>query len=115
MRKISPLHVARMLSRRELNEAREDYRQSERSLKKLRLSIEVMKEDAIEHFASNNVKSPREWRDNLIAFRIRRKIINREDKLTLEQKEELYNAATMSKEQMQAIEIVPKSPIEKFK
>jgi hypothetical protein len=47
LRKVSPLHAARMLSRRVFDEARQEYKQSERSLKKFRLSIEVMKEDAI--------------------------------------------------------------------
>jgi len=82
MKKVSPLHAARVLSRNVVKNAQEEYQKSERSLKKRRLSIENMKEDTIESMNNNQVKSPRAWRDNLIAFRIRRKIINRENELT---------------------------------
>lgn len=68
-----------------------------------------MKEDTIQRFTDNQVKSPRAWRDNLIAFRIRRKIINRENELTFKQKEELYNAPMMTPDQMLMLKRVEQS------
>jgi hypothetical protein len=77
----------------------------------MRLSIEVLKEDTIQTMNNFNVKSPRQWRDNLIAFRIRRKIINREDELTIKQKEEVYNGSHLSEDDMASLEYHPKTPI----
>ena len=63
-----------------------------------------MKNATIQKFNTLNIKSPRKWRDNLINFRIRRKIINRETSLTEQQKEQVYNGSNMSKEEMEAME-----------
>jgi hypothetical protein len=106
LRKVSPLHAARILTRHVVDNAQEEYQRSERSLKKFRLSIENIKEETIESLNNNEIKSPRAWRDNLIAFRIRRKIINRENELTFKQKEELYNAGMMTSDQMSSLERV---------
>ena len=83
MRKVSPLHASRMMSRKIVNENRKSYREDEKSLKKLRLSIEKTRMDTMEKMDSLLVKSPRHWRDTLINFRIRRKILNRENQLTI--------------------------------
>ena len=73
-----------MHSRKVVNQSRESYRKDENELKVLRLSIESLKNETIDKFDNMNVKSPRNWRDNLINFRIRRKILNRESSLTVE-------------------------------
>lgn len=82
----------------------------ERVSKELRLSIENSKVDTIRRFDSMNIKSPREWRDNLVNFRIRRKMLNRESSLTVQQREELYNGSNVSKEDMESLERVKGSP-----
>jgi hypothetical protein len=73
-----------MHSRKVVNQSRESYRKDENELKVLRLSIESLKNETIDKLDNMNVKSPRNWRDNLINFRIRRKILNRESSLTVE-------------------------------
>ena len=59
------------------------YDQDEDELRQMRLTIEKSKVDAIQRFDNMGIKSPRQWRDNLIQFRIRRKILNREQMLTV--------------------------------
>jgi hypothetical protein len=73
-----------MHSRKVVNQSRESYRKDENELKVLRLSIESLKNETIDKLDNMNMKSPRNWRDNLINFRIRRKILNRESSLTVE-------------------------------
>lgn len=76
--KKSLLHASRESSLKALIESQMQHEQDEQELKAIRLSIEKVKAVAIEKLDSMNVKSPSHWRDNLINYRIRRKIINRE-------------------------------------
>ena len=66
-----------------VRESRESYTKDEQELRDLRLSIETVKHQTMDKFDTMSIRSPRHWRDNLINFRIRRKIINREKSLTL--------------------------------
>jgi hypothetical protein len=52
-RKVSPLHAARMLSRRVVDVSRDQYHQDEQSLRSFRLSIEIKKEETIKNFNNN--------------------------------------------------------------
>ena len=72
-----------MKTRKVVAESRMLYARDEKELKDLRLSIESSKVETIQKFESMCMKSPSEWRDNLINFRIRRRILNREHLLTL--------------------------------
>ena len=42
------------------------------------------------------MKSPKKWRDTLVNFKKRRQIINNERKLTVNEKEMIYNGIQMS-------------------
>ena len=69
----------------------QEYRGEERSLKDLRLKIEVKKIETIAKMDSMNLKSPTNWTDKLIQYRIRRQILNREKSIEEFDKEEVYN------------------------
>jgi hypothetical protein len=93
-----------MKSRKLVLETRESYKKDEKELKELRLSIEETKVKTIHHMDAMNIKSPMQWRDNLIQFRIRRKVLNRENSLTFKQKEEIYNNSSLSREDLESLE-----------
>jgi len=46
----------------------------------------------MERMDNMNIKSPREWRDKLTHFRIRRRIINRDSSIDEYHKEAVYNS-----------------------
>lgn len=69
----------------------QDYKSDEDELKQVRLSLEQVKQVTMERMDSMNMKSPREWRDRLANFRIRRHIINRDQSINEYDKESVYN------------------------
>ena len=87
----SELHKSRITSLTKFKNMEQEYRVEERSLKDLRLKIEVKKIETIAKMDSMNLKSPTNWTDKLIQYRIRRQILNREKSIEEFDKEEVYN------------------------